>query len=159
MRLRHLEPHHNKYLNARSVDFYGCIETRTSMVTLKSAKFLNIHWDMEWLDLWQLLELKTLMLGHGGSSAGSYLADPTSPIPLHCAVIILVQSVPVHQLSRLKCVSTRPRSSDCTLISPWKFFMNETAVNDQPTCTCSYSDLTLIVPVTTIDALRHFETG
>ena len=27
------------------------------------------------------------MLGHGGSSAGSYLADPTSPIPSHCAVI------------------------------------------------------------------------
>ena len=26
------------------------------------------------------------MLGHGGSSAGSYLADPTSPIPSHCAV-------------------------------------------------------------------------
>ena len=29
------------------------------------------------------------MLGHGGSSAGSYLADPTSPIPSHFAVIIL----------------------------------------------------------------------
>ena len=41
------------------------------------------------------------MLGHGGSSAGSYLADPTSPIPSHCAVIILFQSVPVHQLSSL----------------------------------------------------------
>ena len=39
------------------------------------------------------------MLGHGGSSAGSYLADPTSPIPSHCAVIILFQSVAVHQLS------------------------------------------------------------
>ena len=39
---------------------------------------------------------KTLMLRHGGSSAGSYLADPTSPIPSHCAVIILFQSVPVH---------------------------------------------------------------
>ena len=25
------------------------------------------------------------MLGHGGSSAGSYIADPTSPIPSHCA--------------------------------------------------------------------------
>ena len=24
------------------------------------------------------------MLGHGGSSASSYLADPTSPIPSHC---------------------------------------------------------------------------
>ena len=32
---------------------------------------------------------KTLMVGHRGSSAGSYLADPTSPIPSHCAVIIL----------------------------------------------------------------------
>ena len=30
---------------------------------------------------------QTLMLGHGGSSAGSYLADPTSPIPSHCAVM------------------------------------------------------------------------
>ena len=49
---------------------------------------------MEWLDLWQLLYLKTLMLGHGGSSAGSYLADPTSPIPSHCAVIILFQKCP-----------------------------------------------------------------
>ena len=27
------------------------------------------------------------MVGHGGSSAGSYLADPTSPIPSHCASI------------------------------------------------------------------------
>ena len=33
---------------------------------------------------------KALMLGHGGSSAGSYLADPTSPIPSHCAVIIYI---------------------------------------------------------------------
>ena len=39
------------------------------------------------------------MLGHGGSSAGSYLADPTSPIPSHCAVIIRFQSVAVHHLS------------------------------------------------------------
>ena len=32
---------------------------------------------MEWVDLWQLLLLKTLMVEHGGSSASSYLADPT----------------------------------------------------------------------------------
>ena len=56
---------------------------------------------LEWVDLWQLLQLKALMLGHGGSSAGSYLADPTSPIPSHCAVIILFQSVAVYQLSWL----------------------------------------------------------
>ena len=41
------------------------------------------------------------MVGHGESSAGSHLADPTSPIPSHCAVIILFKSVPVHQLSWL----------------------------------------------------------
>ena len=47
------------------------------------------------------------MVGHGGSSAGSYLAagsyhaSPTSPIPSHCAVIILFKSVPMHQLSWL----------------------------------------------------------
>ena len=28
------------------------------------------------------------MVGHGGSSAGSYLADPTCPIPSHCASIV-----------------------------------------------------------------------
>ena len=28
------------------------------------------------------------MVRHGGSSAGSYLADPTSPIPSHCASIV-----------------------------------------------------------------------
>ena len=32
------------------------------------------------------------MVGHGGSSAGSYLADPTSPITSHCAVILLFKS-------------------------------------------------------------------
>ena len=41
------------------------------------------------------------MVGHGGSSAGSYLANPTSPIPSHYAVIILFKVVPVHQLSWL----------------------------------------------------------
>ena len=30
------------------------------------------------------------MVGHGGSSAGLYLADPTSPIPSHCAVIAVL---------------------------------------------------------------------
>ena len=63
-----------------------------------SAKFLKIHLEMVWVDLWQLLQLKTLMVRHGGSSAGSYLADPTSPIPSHGAVIVLFKSVPVHQL-------------------------------------------------------------
>ena len=40
-----------------------------------------------------VIVLKTLMVGHGGSSAGSYLADPTSPIPSHCAAIKIASVV------------------------------------------------------------------
>ena len=35
------------------------------------------------------------MVGHGGSSAGLYLADPTSPIPSHCASIVATSTVRV----------------------------------------------------------------
>ena len=35
------------------------------------------------------------MVGHGGSSAGSYLADPTSPIPSHCASIVATSALRV----------------------------------------------------------------
>ena len=37
------------------------------------------------------------MVGHGGSSAGSYLADPTSPTPSHCASIVVTSTL------RVKC--------------------------------------------------------
>ena len=40
------------------------------------------------------------MVGHGGSSAGSYLADPTSPIPSHCASIVMTSTLRVN----LHCV-------------------------------------------------------
>ena len=36
------------------------------------------------------------MVGNGGSSAGSYLADPTSPIPSHCASIVATSTVRVN---------------------------------------------------------------
>ena len=35
------------------------------------------------------------MVGHGGSSAGSYLTDPTSRIPSHCASIVVTSTVRV----------------------------------------------------------------
>ena len=35
------------------------------------------------------------MVGHGGSSAGSYLADPLSPIPSHCALIVMTSTLRV----------------------------------------------------------------
>ena len=36
------------------------------------------------------------MVGHGGSSAGSYLADPTSPTPSHCASIVATSTLRVN---------------------------------------------------------------
>ena len=38
------------------------------------------------------------MVGHGGSSTGSYLADPTSPIPSHCASIVTTSTLKVNYL-------------------------------------------------------------
>ena len=35
------------------------------------------------------------MVGHGGKSAGSYLADPTSPISSHCASIVATSTLRV----------------------------------------------------------------
>ena len=35
------------------------------------------------------------MVGHGESSAGLYLADPTSPIPSHCASIVVISTLRV----------------------------------------------------------------
>ena len=35
------------------------------------------------------------MVGHGGSSAGSYLANPTFPIPSHCASIVVTSTLRV----------------------------------------------------------------
>ena len=39
------------------------------------------------------------MVGHGGSSAGSYLANPTSPIPSHCASIVVISTLRVKAAS------------------------------------------------------------
>ena len=36
------------------------------------------------------------MVGHGGSSAGWYLADPTSPINSHCASIVVTSTLRVN---------------------------------------------------------------
>ena len=45
------------------------------------------------------------MVGHGGSSACSYLADPTSPIPSHCASIVVTSTLRVNNifLNTCKC--------------------------------------------------------
>ena len=41
------------------------------------------------------------MVGHGGSSAGSYLADPTSPIPSHYASIVVTSTLRVNSMIAL----------------------------------------------------------
>ena len=42
------------------------------------------------------------MVGHGGSSAGLYLTDPTSPIPSHCASIVATSTVRVNRLQGIQ---------------------------------------------------------
>ena len=49
-----------------------------------------------------LMYLKILMVKHGESSPGSYLADPTSPIPSQCAVIMLFKI-------RSQCINCRDK--------------------------------------------------
>ena len=44
------------------------------------------------------------MVGHWGSSAGSYLTDPTSPIPSHCASIVMTSTVRVNIRIIVGCI-------------------------------------------------------
>ena len=68
------------------------------------------------------------MVGHGGSSAGSYLADPTSPIPSHCASIVVTSTFKswtafTHMLRNLPTVenSQEQYNSIVTLGFPQQF--------------------------------------
>ena len=45
------------------------------------------------------------MVGHGRSSASSYLADPTSPIPSHCASIVATSTLRVNQMNQIPRVA------------------------------------------------------
>ena len=56
------------------------------------------------------------MVGHGGSSAGSYLADPTSPIPFHCASIVATSTSRVkgHE-TVLYIIAAQLTSETCTV--------------------------------------------
>ena len=50
------------------------------------------------------------MVGHGRSSASSYLADPTSPIPSHCAAIVVTSTLRVNILCWQTTVNYLPHS-------------------------------------------------
>ena len=48
------------------------------------------------------------MVRHGGSSAGSYLADPTSPFPSHCVSIVTTSTLRVNIITyAFNCDSPR----------------------------------------------------
>ena len=55
------------------------------------------------------------MVRHGGSSAGSYLADPTYTIPSHCASIVVTSTVRVNCLFQLNVTdfATRLKAWAC----------------------------------------------
>ena len=60
------------------------------------------------------------MVGHGGSSTGSYLANPTSPIPFHCASIVATSTLRVNikkAVNREKERITEPVISSSNSIS------------------------------------------
>ena len=52
------------------------------------------------------------MVGHGGSSAGSYLADPTSPIPSHCVSIVVTSTLRVNVFCFVCVVGILPSCQD-----------------------------------------------
>ena len=88
--------------SAATLTIHGKNATNFEHFNSYSAEFLKKkNLEVEWVDLWLLLYLKPLTVGHGGSTSSSYLANPTSPIPSHRAVIILFKNGPVHQLSWL----------------------------------------------------------
>ena len=60
------------------------------------------------------------MVGLGGSSAGSYLADPTSPIPSHCASIVVTGTLRVKCECKCTLYSSGIRASsvDCPVYTP-----------------------------------------
>ena len=75
---------------------------------------LPLHNVCEWiltlkvLYFWKLTSycsLKPFMAGHGGSSAGSYLADPSSPIPSHCASIVATSTLRVKAFAILEDIT------------------------------------------------------
>ena len=55
------------------------------------------------------------MVRHGGSSAGSYLADPTSPIPSHCASVVTTSTLRVNSshIQHMKVVNLREVHHTC----------------------------------------------
>ena len=71
------------------------------------------------------------MVGHGGSSAGSYLADATSPIPSHCASIVATSTVRVNGDEVVQSGVIRPDAGTTSPMPDHKGFKLQYLVNFQ----------------------------
>ena len=69
------------------------------------------------------------MVGHGGSSAGSYLADPTSPIPSHCASIFVASTVRVKTFLARSSESNNPSDMQASLEKKRNFLEADHTMN------------------------------
>ena len=56
------------------------------------------------------------MVGHGGSSASSYLANPTSPISSHCAPVVMTSTLRVNAFSFTQQLAMKKNASQLSLI-------------------------------------------
>ena len=65
------------------------------------------------------------MVGHRGSSAGLYLADPTSPIPSHCASIVTTSTLRAN--SHLVAYSTPVEYCTICVIQALRLYHNADA--------------------------------
>ena len=66
------------------------------------------------------------MVAHGGSSAGSYLTDPTSPIPSHCASIVATSTLRV-KISAFKTSTPMPHGAKCGTCSHYNAILSTTS--------------------------------
>ena len=86
--------------------YFNAVQRKSNFVSSKcyAWEIINIKRPMhistlKVLNFWKFTtycSLKPLWVRHGGSSAGSYLADPTSPIPSHCASIVETSTLRVN---------------------------------------------------------------
>ena len=100
--------------------------------------------------------LKTLIVGHGGSSAGLYLADPTSPISSHCASIVVTGTVRVNCRDIWNLQKLVEHSVSCVLDS--SIHLNCIACK-QTFCTCLRLICNIVISVIWqcyIDLLRLY---
>ena len=88
------------------------------------------------------------MVGHGGSSAGSYLADPTSPIPSHCASIVVTSTLRVNWLTRSIALTIRKsihiNTTSCYISTDQKLHISSLKQENDHSYTLYYKNLTQI---------------